>query len=67
MAIPKVTEKNKVITIKIAELVEIITEQKLTDSGLDTSEHEIAIDELVYKLYELDEDEIKLINDSISV
>ena len=52
------------ITNKIAELVEIITEQKLTDSGSDTSEHEIAIDKLVYELYGLTDDEIAVISKS---
>ena len=45
----------------IIDLVDTILTKKKQNPQADTSVEESAIDQLVYKLYELSEDEIKLI------
>lgn len=57
--IPKITAKNKKIADKIVNLVDKILETKA--QGVNSSEPESQIDDLVYKLYELDSHEIKII------
>ena len=57
--IPKITAKNQKIADKIINLVDKILESK--SQGKDTSALESQIDDLVYKLYELDSHEIEII------
>jgi len=54
---------DSVASKKVIALVEKITEKKAIDSDADTTKLEKQIDELVYKLYDLTEEEIKIIED----
>ena len=46
---------------KIENLVSVIIETKMIDTDIDTTVQESEIDQLVYQLYELTEEEIKTI------
>ena len=59
--IPKTTKQNQTIVNEIVSLVDEILKLKTKDSTLDTSNLESEIDKLVYKLYNLTDDEIKMI------
>ena len=59
LPIPKITTKNKKIADKIINLVDKILESK--SQGKDTTPLESQIDDLVYKLYNLNDSEIKII------
>ncbi|MEM1725182.1 MAG: Eco57I restriction-modification methylase domain-containing protein, partial [Thermoplasmata archaeon] len=59
--IPPITEENKPIAQQIENLVSQILELKSVDPQTDTTHLEKQIDQLVYKLYNLTEEEIKLI------
>lgn len=59
--IPKTTKQNQTIVNKIVALVDEILKLKAKDSTTDTSNLESEIDCLVYKLYNLTDDEIKII------
>lgn len=59
--IPKITESNKPLCDEIIKCVDKILESKAKDSTLDTSKLESKIDSLVYKLYNLTNDEIEII------
>ena len=59
LPIPKITAKNKKIADKVANLVEKILESK--SQGIDSTAMQSQIDDLVYKLYELDSHEIQII------
>lgn len=61
LPIPKITESNKPLADEIIQCVEKILESKAKDSTLDTSKLESKIDSLVYKLYNLSDNEIKII------
>lgn len=61
LPIPKITESNKPLCDEIISLVEQILESKAKDPTTDTKELESKIDFLVYKLYNLTESEIKII------
>ena len=50
---------------KIISLVDKILESKIIDTLSDTSDLELKIDEIVYNLYDLNTDEIKIINENI--
>ncbi|RDU65352.1 hypothetical protein CQA54_08750 [Helicobacter equorum] len=52
---------NKALSDEIISLVEQILESKAKDPAKDTKELESKIDFLVYKLYRLTKDEIKII------
>ena len=52
---------NKALSDKIISLVEQILDSKAKDPTTDTKEIESNIDFLVYKLYNLTKDEIKII------
>ena len=58
--IPIPKDKNNYAS-KIVKLVENIIEKKKGNSELDTSSIERQIDELIYNLYELTDEEIKII------
>ena len=61
LPIPKITESNKPLCDEIIKCVDKILEIKAKDSTLDTKELESKIDSLVYKLYNLTNDEIEII------
>ena len=52
---------NKALSDEIISLVEQILQSKVKDPTKDTKELESKIDSLVYKLYHLTNDEIKII------
>lgn len=59
--IPKIDSTNKALSDEIISLVEQILDSKAKDPTKDTKELESKIDNLVYKLYHLTDDEIKII------
>ena len=59
LPIPKITAKNQKIADKIVNLVDKILESKA--QGKETTPLESQIDDLVYKLYNLNDSEIKII------
>ena len=59
--IPKIDSTNKALSDEIISLVKQILESKAKDPTTDTKELESHIDSLVYKLYNLTESEIKII------
>lgn len=61
LPIPKIDSTNKALSDEIISLVEQILESKAKDPTTDTKELESKIDSLVYKLYHLTDDEIKII------
>ncbi|ETD25179.1 hypothetical protein [Helicobacter macacae] len=61
LPIPKLNTKNQKIADKIVNLVDKILELKAKDSQSDTTTLESQIDKLVYQLYDLDSNEIKII------
>ncbi|RDU56768.1 hypothetical protein CQA42_07575 [Helicobacter sp. MIT 99-5507] len=61
LPIPKTTKANQTIVNQIIALVDEILKLKAKDSTTDTSKLESEIDSLVYKLYNLTESEIKII------
>ena len=62
--IPPITDANQHITTQIEEIVDQILDAKQTDPNSDTSDLENEIDKLVYKLYDLTEDEIAIVEES---
>ncbi len=63
-ALPIVLNPDQAIRIEIEALVDQILAQKRTDPAADTSALEREIDELVYKLYELTEEEVAIVEKS---
>jgi type II restriction/modification system DNA methylase subunit YeeA len=61
LPIPPITPQNQPIVNQIVQLVDQILSAKQKNPDADTSLLEQKIDELVYKLYDLTEEEIKLI------
>ncbi|MDN5355100.1 MAG: hypothetical protein PWQ43_42 [Rikenellaceae bacterium] len=59
--IPPITTSNQSIVSQIESLVDKILDVKKTNHTADTSEWEMEIDELVYKLYELTDEEIAIV------
>lgn len=59
--LPKITESNKSLCDEIIKCVDKILESKAKDFALDTSKLESQIDSLVYKPYNLTNDEIEII------
>jgi adenine-specific DNA-methyltransferase len=59
--IPSTTHTNEIITKQIDELVDKILTAKNENKNADMIEWEREIDQLVYKLYDLNEEEIKII------
>lgn len=64
LPIPAITSANKGIVDKIVDLVDRIIQLKNQDINNDISNLEREINELVYKLYDLTQDEIKIIEKS---
>lgn len=61
LPIPKIDSTNKALSDEIISLVEQVLQSKAKDPTTDTKELESHIDSLVYKLYHLTNDEIKII------
>lgn len=61
LPIPQITESNKSLCDEIIKCVDKILESKAKDFAFDTSKLESKIDSLVYKLYNLTNDEIEII------
>ncbi|KAA6495753.1 class I SAM-dependent DNA methyltransferase [Helicobacter pylori] len=61
--IPKITEKNQELAQKITDCAERILKLKAKDPKANTQELEKEIDALVYQLYNLTDEEIKIIED----
>ncbi|MFP6157321.1 Eco57I restriction-modification methylase domain-containing protein [Helicobacter pylori] len=61
--IPKITEKNQELADKIIVLVDKILKSKEKDPKANTQRLEKEIDALVYQLYNLTDEEIKIIED----
>ena len=61
LPIPKITESNQSIADKIIALVEKILKAKEQNPQANTSAQESEIDKLVYALYNLTPEEIKII------
>ncbi|MCQ2661628.1 class I SAM-dependent DNA methyltransferase [Helicobacter pylori] len=63
LPIPKITEKNQELADKIIVLVEQILQSKEKDPKANTQKLEKEIDALVYQLYHLTDEEIKIIEE----
>ncbi len=63
LPIPKITTKNQELADKITALVDKILQAKAKDPKANTQELEKEIDALVYQLYHLTDEEIKIIED----
>ncbi len=63
LPIPKITEKNQELADKIIVLVDKILQAKEKDPKANTQKLEKEIDALVYRLYNLTDEEIKIIED----
>ncbi|WP_414735780.1 Eco57I restriction-modification methylase domain-containing protein [Helicobacter pylori] len=61
LPIPKITEKNQELADKITDCAEQILQAKAKDPKANTQELEKEIDALVYQLYHLTDEEIKII------
>ncbi|MEM3473772.1 MAG: TaqI-like C-terminal specificity domain-containing protein [archaeon] len=61
LPIPPITTNNEHTVKQIESLVDLILDAKKKNKNADTTEYERQIDELVYELYGLDDQEIKLI------
>ncbi len=61
--IPKITPKNKELADKITDCAEQILQSKAKDPKANTQKLEKEIDALVYQLYNLTDEEIKIIED----
>ncbi|MEJ8602106.1 DUF7149 domain-containing protein [Helicobacter pylori] len=63
LPIPQITEKNQELADKITDGAEAILQTKEKDPKANTQELEKEIDALVYQLYHLTDEEIKIIED----
>lgn len=63
LPIPKINSKNQKLANELINLVDDILKAKEQDKNANTQELENKINSLVYKLYNLTEDEIKIIGD----
>ncbi|OQU73903.1 type II restriction endonuclease, partial [Helicobacter pylori] len=61
--IPKITPKNQELADKITDCAEQILQAKAKDPKANTQRSEKEIDALVYQLYHLTDEEIKIIED----
>jgi len=66
MPIPPITPENQSLVAQIELLVNEILKQKRGNPHANTRDLERAIDELVYRLYDLTDDEIRLIESKLS-
>ncbi|MGL2489213.1 DUF7149 domain-containing protein [Helicobacter pylori] len=65
LPIPQITEKNQELADKITDCAEQILQAKAKDSKANTQGLEKEIDALVYQLYNLTDEEIKIIEEGI--
>ncbi|HOV54332.1 MAG: class I SAM-dependent DNA methyltransferase [Thermotogaceae bacterium] len=65
MPIPIVTSENEMVVRQIEDLVDTLISIKKQDVLKDTSRYEREIDQLVYRLYELTDDEISVIERNV--
>jgi adenine-specific DNA-methyltransferase len=65
LPIPPITPQNQPLTDQIVQIVDQILSAKKQNPEAYTSKLEKEIDELVYKLYNLNEEEIKIIEGNI--
>ncbi len=63
LPIPKITQKNQELAHKITDCAKKILQTKEKDPNANTQELEKEIDALVYQLYNLTDEEIKIIED----
>ncbi|GAA7716457.1 class I SAM-dependent DNA methyltransferase [Helicobacter pylori] len=63
LPIPQITEKNQKLADKITDCAKVILETKEKDPKANTQQLEKEIDALVYQLYNLTDEEIKIIED----
>lgn len=63
LPIPQITEKNQELADKITDCAEQILQAKEKDPKANTQRSEKEIDALVYQLYNLTDEEIKIIED----
>ncbi|WQZ64449.1 class I SAM-dependent DNA methyltransferase [Helicobacter pylori] len=63
LPIPQITEKNQELADKITDCAERILKSKAKDPKANTQRSEKEIDALVYQLYHLTDEEIKIIED----
>ncbi|MCQ2864381.1 class I SAM-dependent DNA methyltransferase [Helicobacter pylori] len=63
LPIPQITEKNQELADKITDCAERILKSKAKDPKANTQQLEKEIDALVYQLYNLTDEEIKIIED----
>ncbi len=63
--LPPITSTNQPIVTQIEHLVDKIIETKKQDNEADTSQWEREIDRLVYELYKLTDEEIKIVEKAI--
>ncbi|EKH6874978.1 hypothetical protein O8U33_001761, partial [Campylobacter coli] len=61
LPIPKINSKNEKLANELINLVDEILKAKEQDKNVNTQELENKINSLVYKLYNLTEEEIKII------
>lgn len=61
LSIPKINSKNEKLADELINLVDEILKAKEQDKNANTQELENKINSLVYKLYNLTEEEIKII------
>jgi type II restriction/modification system DNA methylase subunit YeeA len=55
---------NKTVFAAVERLIQQILDRKKADNSADTADLENQIDQLVYQLYELTEEEIKIIENA---
>jgi adenine-specific DNA-methyltransferase len=65
--VPPITSENQSLVAQIESLVDQILAQKRDNPRADTRDLERAIDELVYRLYDLAPDEIRLIESKLRI
>jgi type II restriction/modification system DNA methylase subunit YeeA len=66
LSLPPITPTNKPIVRQIEALVDKILAAKKENKNANTSNWEQEIDKLVYKLYDLTKEEIKIIEENIN-
>ena len=67
LLVPPITKENKGLISQIEKLVDQIIAAKKAGPSEDTSVLEAEIDKLVYKLYNLTDEEIKIVESSVNL
>jgi len=63
LVLPPITQENRPVVNQIVSFVDQILETKKQNPDADTKDVEAKIDELIYKLYDLTEEEIRIIEE----